>query len=447
MATSAEVRVETLEQPIRKLPMRGRSEARAPDLGLRRWIEVQATNVARHAAALRPFRPNEFGSDAASPSEAHRLKANELIRALRAPLLRASKQMRSLSQQAEKNPTPESLARYATIKDRAHSAVQAAEKVWNFYFELFGQRQSQVADYLLAADRIGLDCYQAVYMGLGSARSIPSPAPFSYMDTGFGPATFRRGVALTALGKRANPFPLVKIPYHRLINPWTLGAVPHEVAHNVQADLGLWPVLPRAILRRMLGAGLSPAIARVWARWHKEMFADVCGLLLIGPAFVESLMGVVGRSPSHTVAFNPTGVHPTPYLRVFINLELLRRMGFERQTADLTRAWNALYPRSLAQAIPAAVTSTFAQARGLAIDVMCFTPYPELGNKKLADVVRFKPKDQEIVEEAAVRLAAGTNPGIIPERFLIAASRVALNRNLARPGTITKNFYQALARR
>ena len=42
-------------------------------------------------------------------------------------------------------------------------------------------------------------------------------------------------------------------------------------------------------------------------------------------------------------------------------------------------------------------------------------------------------------------VAAGTDPGIIPERFVIGAARFALERRLARPGVITTNFYKALA--
>ena len=42
-----------------------------------------------------------------------------------------------------------------------------------------------------------------------------------------------------------------------------------------------------------------------------------------------------------------------------------------------------------------------------------------------AQVIRFQPKDQTMVEEAARRLAAGTDPGILPARFLIGAARFA----------------------
>jgi hypothetical protein len=62
-------------------------------------------------------------------------------------------------------------------------------------------------------------------------------------------------------------------------------------------------------------------------------------------------------------------------------------------------------------------------------------------------VIRFEKKDQQMIEEGAGRLAAGNDPGIIPERFLIGACRVALNRRLARPGMVMQNFYKELVRR
>ena len=49
--------------------------------------------------------------------------------------------------------------------------------------------------------------------------------------------------------------------------------------------------------------------------------------------------------------------------------------------------------------------------------------------------------------EAAHRLALGRDPGIVPERFLIPAARLALDGKLAAPGTITRHFYDALGRR
>jgi hypothetical protein len=240
---------------------------------------------------------------------------------------------------------------------------------------------------------------------------------------------------------------VIQLPYHRLVNPWTLGAVHHEVSHNLQSDLDLWQEVPRRIHRRLQQNGIDPMVASTWTRWHKEIWADLCGLLLGGPAIVASLLDVVGRSPARTQAFNPSGVHPTPYLRVYINLELLRRMGFSDQAEAFRRLWARIYPSARRSNIPRAMLDSFQAANRLVVDTICFQPYRQLGDKRLVEVVRFAPDYQKMIQEAAHRLAAGTDPGIIPARFLVGATRWALDRDLARPGRITQNFYQALSSR
>jgi hypothetical protein len=267
------------------------------------------------------------------------------------------------------------------------------------------------------------------------------------MRTGFAPATFRRGIPLRRLGKKANPFPLVQLPYHRLVNPWTLAAVLHEVSHNLQSDLALTLDVPRKIASRLLGAKCGRFVAAVWARWNREIFADLSGLLLGGPGVIGSMMDVVGRGPETVLSFNERGVHPTPYFRTLINLELLRRMGFPELSEQYRRAWMRIYPNPAAVNIPRVLIDSFAEANAIVVDAICFQPYPSLGNKSLAQVIPFQPKEQQMIEEASRRLAAGVDPGIVPERFLIGAARFALDNKLARPGVIAKNFYLELARR
>jgi hypothetical protein len=325
--------------------------------------------------------------------------------------------------------------------------VEAIERIWDFYFELFGQRQGRYAEWLLSCDRIALDCYRVTYTGLGTARSVPAPPPFSYMRTGFAPATFRRGIPLTRLGKQLNPFPLIQLPYHRLINPWTLGAVLHEVSHNLQSDLGLTRDIPRRVADRLLKAGCNRFVASIWARWNREMFADMAALLLGGPGVLGSMMDVVGRGPETVLTFNSRGVHPTPYLRTLINIEMLRRMGFHDVAEQHCRVWQRIYPNPEAGDIPRSLLDSFAEACALAVDAMCFRPYPTLGDKSLAQVIPFQPKEQTMIEEASRRLAAGNDPGIVPERFLIGAARFALDNRLAEPEAIAKNFYLELGRR
>ena len=411
------------------------------------WSKAQAVNLTRHAAGLRPFTREEFGTAAASPTEGHINAANALITRLRDGLLKMSARVSRAAAVAAKEPDSANLTRLVGLKDHAHGWVQAIEKIWDFYFELFGQRQSRFCDWLLSCDRIALDCYQYAYLGLGKAKSVPAPPPFSYMRTGFSPATFRREVPLQRLGLQKNPFPLIQLPYHRLMNPWTLGAVLHEVSHNLQNDLDLDKVVPQAIERRLLDAGMPPFVAATWKRWNREIFADMCGLLFGGPAIVASLMDVVGRSRENTMTFTPGAPHPTPYLRTFLSCELLRRMGFVAQAAEYRRSWMRIYPNPRGAAIPAPILETFDNAHALVVDTICYRKYAQLGNKSLAEVLRFEAKEQAMIEEAARRLAVGNDPGIVPERFLIGAVRVAFDQRLARPGVLMTNFYRELARR
>jgi hypothetical protein len=409
------------------------------------WLRAQSINVTRHAESLRPFRPDEFGTGAEAPTAGHTQAVNKLISGLREGLLQMAGNVRTRATTAIREPNTAHLQELMRKKEQAHKWVRGIEKIWDFYFEVFGQRQTRYAKWLLTCDRIGLDCYRASYLGLGVARTIPAPPPFSYMATGFAPATFRRGIPLKRLGRQLNPFPLIQLPYHRLVNPWTLGAVLHEVSHNLQTDLGLSKDIPRRVGLRLLKAGASRQVARAWIRWNREMFADMSAMMLGGPCIAGSLMDILARGPATVTYFNPRGPHPTPYFRMLINTEVLRRMGFESEAKAYGRLWMRIYPNPASGNIPKAILRSFREACPLAVDAMCFQPYPSLGNRSLQQVLNFGVKEQQMIEEASHRLATGVDPGIIPERFLIGAARLALDRRLARPEVLTKNFYLAIA--
>jgi hypothetical protein len=200
-------------------------------------------------------------------------------------------------------------------------------------------------------------------------------------------------------------------------------------------------------MERLTRAGHGPDVIRTLVRWNRETFADLSGLLLGGPGICASLMDVVGRSRSATYGFAPGAPHPTPYLRPRISFTLLARMGFPAQAERYAAAWRRLYPAPPPGAIPRALLGSFPEAAGIVVDAMCYTPLAALGNRSLADSYRFEAKDQAMIEEAARRLTAGVDPGVVPARFLIGASRFALDHRLGRPGVVARNFYRELIRR
>jgi hypothetical protein len=169
--------------------------------------------------------------------------------------------------------------------------------------------------------------------------------------------------------------------------------------------------------------------------------------MLGGEAFVASLMDVIGRSRDQALGYHPDGVHPTPYLRTFLSNELLRRMGFDQTAKAYDQAWRRLYPSPSGGNIPSALLRTAPDCMRAVVNAVCYTRFPSLGNKSLRQVITFEPRHQAMIEEAAMRLAKGTDPGVVPERFLIGAVRVAVDRRLASPDALMRNFYQELSRR
>jgi len=220
-----------------------------PDDETRRFVTAQVRDAREVARALGPFRPGEFGRGPAHPSAAHIQAANAFLSGLQRELVRVTRGMDPAAAAGLEQPSSANLARLLRAKEQALAGGKALERIWDFYFQLFGQRQTRFGDWLLGADRIALDCYQAIYTGLDAPRSVPTPPPFSFMETGTSPSTFRRGVTLSRLGRRKNPFPIIHLPYHRLVNPWTLGAIHHEVSHNIQSPLMSFP--PKSSIRRV----------------------------------------------------------------------------------------------------------------------------------------------------------------------------------------------------
>ncbi len=389
------------------------------------WLTIQGINLTRHANSLRPFTKEEFGTGPAAPSEAHIKAVNRFIDSLRVQLDEMARWVEAAVKAAHREPTAPRLQILLERKEVVSNRVYYVEGIWDFYFDLFVQRLSSFGEKLLAVDRIVANCYEDLYVGIGMAQPTPSLLPFSYAHSGFSPATYRRDVPLARLRYNKNLFPLIMLPQHRLENVWALSSVLHEVSHNLQADLGLWEEMPVRIYQRLTAEGhIASEIAQVWARWHKEMMADMFALILSGPL----------------------GVHPTPYLRTLINLVALRRMGFEKMAADLRRVWQRLYHRLLPGDIPDSIKSTFEKASELAVDTMVFQPYRQFANKSLAQTLTFGPKEMAMVEQAGRRLAAGQDIGAVSARFMIGAARFVLDNRLATPKGITDNFYRTLGR-
>jgi hypothetical protein len=259
------------------------------------------------------------------------------------------------------------------------------------------------------------------------------------MEPGYSPATTRRGVALRRLLGERNPFPLIRIPRGN-DQPWQPVFL-HEVAHNLQADLGIWEENRSAVGHRMWRAVSDPAVVSVYRRWHKEIFADLAALLLGGPASAWGMMSFLAHPAPKTLTYRPGGVHPTGYLRVLILSEMLERMGFEGDAALMRRIWRRLYQPAQGHRIPATLLRASGKTIPVVVDEIAFQPRRNLAQRALADVIPFSIQDEQSIRQGSRMFARGVLPQDLPARF--GGRRLVRAYSGGRPGATLRNFDSA----
>lgn len=340
--------------------------------------------------------------------------------------------------------SPETLLGHVAGVERE---VDRARRAFALFFDLFSQRGTAFASALAACDEIAADCYQVAQTNAPGLFREPLLRPLTYLEHSVSPATYRRGVMLQRLLGESNPFPLVRVPHEHVESPWGMGVLLHEVGHNLHGDLGVWHENAAALLRRVLGHTRSPALARIWARWHKEIFADLAALLLGGPASCRSMQEFLAYPATRVLTFQPLSVHPTQFLRGFLLAEMLKRMGFAADARTADDVWRRLYVPHLPGRLPRALLDTAPALIPHVVDEVAFQPRRGLAQRALADVVPFAARDEALIRRAAQSIAQGHVPRELPARFAVSASRYAFEHRLADPRAIARTVLHDLARR
>lgn len=352
-----------------------------------------------------------------SPSPAHFAAANRRLAKIdRAILARIA----ALSQQWPPASPGQGLTGMAMLERE----VDRARRTFGMLFEVFSQRGSEFAPALAAHDVIAADCYAAVRAALPQVFNRPLLKPVTYMEHGYSPATQRRGVSLARLLGDTNPFPLIRIPWDR-DNPWQ-SVFLHEVAHNLQADMGLWQENQTALGNRLSGMRFDPLVVSIYRRWHKEIFADLAALLLGGTASAFGMMEFLAHPEARALTYRPGGAHPTGYVRVLILVEMMQRMGFPAEALRARTIWRGLYDPSHGHRMPAALVAASARVVPAVVDEMAYQPRRALGQHALADAIPFTRADEAAIRRAGLRVAHGSVPQGIAPRHLVSAGRIAL---------------------
>lgn len=313
--------------------------------------------------------------------------------------------------------------------------LDRARRLFGMFYEVFAQRGTAFGPALAAHDAIAEDCYQAVREAAPRIFDGPLLKPVCYMEHGYSPATMRRGVALSRLLGEANPFPLIRIPWDR-DQPWQ-SVFLHEVAHNLQADLGIWQENRQAVLRRLMGRQRNPGLAAIYGRWHKEIFADLAAILLGGPAAAWGMADFLAHPGPRTTTYRPGGAHPTAYLRVVLLAEMLRRMDFGAEATRLLRVWQGLYRVENGHRIPAHLMASAPSVIPEVVDEIAFQTRRNLAHRALVDVIPFGRADEEAIRDGARQLERGGAPELAP-RHLVSAAHQALERGRIEPQRLAR---------
>jgi hypothetical protein len=406
----------------------------------RRFLDTKLTALKARARRLNRLTPRRIGLRAEdlpyAPPRSHFHAAN-------ARLTRITRSIERHILEIERGWPPANANAALTQMAMLDRRVDRLRRTFGMFFEMMSQRGSSFAPALAAHDAIALDCYAAVRAALPSVFSGPLLKPLTYMEHGYSPATQRRGVSLTRLLGDSNPFPVIRVPWDR-DNPWQPVFL-HEVAHNLQADMGLWQENAGAVANRLAQMRFDPLVVTIFRRWHKEIFADLAALLLGGTATVWGMMEFLSHPGARALTYRPGGAHPTGWVRTLILTAMLRRMGFQEEAARAEKVWRGLYDPARGHRLPPILFAAVPRVVPAIVDEIAYQPRRAIGQHALADAIPFTRADEARIRRGGIALAAGRLPDL-PPRYLVSASRFALE-NGADPGGLSKLVIDHLARR
>jgi hypothetical protein len=210
-------------------------------------------------------------------------------------------------------------------------------RLWRWFADKFDQREDPRQERVLsAADEVVWSIYAGM-MRAANGGKVPSPAPLPYLDDlttpeavprddpppDLRPDSFDEGLQLM-LSKL--PIPVVGLPAGIRDEPWQLALLGHEVGHHLQYDL-----LPGRALVKSVGVAVASAAGGGpggddWRSWSREIFADLAGLVTLGPASLVALLPLELGTETYMLD-RGRGRYPAPTVRLGLIRAMARELG------------------------------------------------------------------------------------------------------------------------
>jgi hypothetical protein len=206
-----------------------------------------------------------------------------------------------------------------------------ARRLWRWYADKLDQRagppDDDVVQTLRAADEVLWSCWKTAFTLLG--EPVP-PAPIPYLAPLYSanatpktdpPPELRPGVD-DLLRKHVEQLPVaaVGLPPVCCRRPWWIILTAHEASHHVQFEAGqsrLEELTQERVVAAADGVDDDVWLAERWRPWCRELFADACSVLLVGPAAIWAVSELEMRPPAG-LRKSPSGSYPPPLVRLAV---------------------------------------------------------------------------------------------------------------------------------
>jgi hypothetical protein len=139
------------------------------------------------------------------------------------------------------------------------------------------------------------------------------------------------------------------------------------------------------------------------------------------------MMEFLAHPGTRALTYRPGGAHPTGWFRALIIAEMVRRMGFRADAAEMEKVWRRLYDPARGHRLPTELLAAAPRVVPAIVDEIAYQPRRALAQHALADVIPFRREDEVRIRRAALQIAAGRVPEGMPPRFFVTASRFAMN--------------------
>jgi hypothetical protein len=209
--------------------------------------------------------------------------------------------------------------------------VLHARRLWRWYADKLDQRagppENLVVQTLRAADEVLWSCWKTAFTVLGEA--VP-PAPIPYVAPLYSatatprtdpPPELRPGTD-DLLRKHIEELPVaaVGLPPVCCRRPWWIILAAHEAGHHVQfeaAQSHLEELTQERVVAAAYSSGHDAELAEAWRPWCRELFADACSVLLVGPAAAWAVAELEMRTVEG-LRKSPSGSYPPPLVRLSV---------------------------------------------------------------------------------------------------------------------------------